>query len=170
MRRPSNFGAPAMLVALTALVGLAGCNMYAGHVIPTGGNAPAVRDAVAIETALKRTDAVVQKQIVPTITAAGYGTISVQPASNVNQKRLLAIRAARLDAMRDLMEQVHGLRLTSRTTVIDAVIQNDTTRASVDGVIRGARTVRINPVGKDTYEVVLELDRDMIARIMKAAR
>jgi hypothetical protein len=30
--------------------------------------------------------------------------------------------------------------------------------------------VRINPVGRDTYEVVLELDRDMIARIMMAVR
>ncbi|WP_424178238.1 LPP20 family lipoprotein [Yoonia sp. TsM2_T14_4] len=82
----------------------------------------------------------------------------------------MAIRVARLDAMRDLTEQVHGLRLSAQTTVVDAVLQNDTTRASVDGTIRGARTVRINPVGRDTYEVVLELDRDMIARIMMAVR
>ena len=54
--------------------------------------------------------------------------------------------------------------------MIDAIIQNDTLRATVEGTIRGARTVRINPVGSDTYEVVLELDRDMIAHIMKAAR
>ena len=82
----------------------------------------------------------------------------------------MAIRGARLDAMRDLTEQVHGLQMSSRTTIIDTIVQNDTTRASVAGTIRGARTVRINPVGSDTYEVVLELDRDMIARIMKAVR
>ena len=62
------------------------------------------------------------------------------------------------------------MRLDTRTTVIDAVLQNDTTRTTVSGTIRGARTLRINPVGRDTYEVVMELDRDMIARIMKAAR
>jgi hypothetical protein len=72
--------------------------------------------------------------------------------------------------MRELTEQVYGLRINSRTTVIDAVLQNDTTRASVDGTVRGARTLRINPVGSDTYEVVLELDRDMVARILKAVR
>ncbi|MEN8934311.1 MAG: hypothetical protein ABF245_05190, partial [Planktotalea arctica] len=62
------------------------------------------------------------------------------------------------------------MQLNSQTTVINAVLQNDTMRTAVAGTIRGARTVRINPVGKDTYEVVLELDRDMISRIMKAAR
>ena len=32
----------------------------------------------------------------------------------------------------------------------------------VSGTIRGARTVRINPTGADTYEIVLEIDREMI--------
>jgi hypothetical protein len=82
----------------------------------------------------------------------------------------MAIRAARLEAMRDITEQVHGLRLNSQTTMIDSIVQNDTTRASVAGTIRGARTLRINPVGRDTYEVALELDRDMISRIIAAAR
>ena len=82
----------------------------------------------------------------------------------------MAIRAARLEATRDLTEQIHGLKVNSRTTMIDAIIQNDTLRATVEGTIRGARTVRINPVGSDTYEVVLELDRDMIGHILKAAR
>ena len=39
-------------------------------------------------------------------------------------------------------------------------IQNDTFRGVVSGTIRGARTVRINPTGSDTYEIVLEIDRD----------
>ena len=33
---------------------------------------------------------------------------------------------------------------------------NDTFRGIVSGTIRGARTVRINPNGGDTYEVVLK--------------
>ena len=82
----------------------------------------------------------------------------------------MAIRAARLEAMRNLTEQVHGLKINSRTTIIDAIVQNDSLRATVDGTILGARTVRINPVGSDTYEVVLELDQALISTIMKAAR
>lgn len=158
------------LAALATAFVLAACNTTLGTSSGAGGSSVAVHDAVAIKQALDATDAAVSKHVIPKIVGTGYATISAQPAKNINQKRLMAIRVARLDAMRDLTEQVHGLRLSAQTTVVDAVLQNDTTRASVDGTIRGARTVRINPVGRDTYEVVLELDRDMIARILKAAR
>lgn len=82
----------------------------------------------------------------------------------------MAIRAARLSAYRDLTEQIHGMKISAQTTVIDAVVQNDSLRGQVKGVVRGARTVRINPMGSDTYEVVLEIDRDSIRRILSAAR
>ena len=36
---------------------------------------------------------------------------------------------------------------------------SDTFRAVVKGIIRGAKTVRINPTGVDTYETVLEIDK-----------
>ena len=35
---------------------------------------------------------------------------------------------------------------------------------------RGARTVRINPTGADTYEVVLEIDRETLSYLLKKAR
>ena len=82
----------------------------------------------------------------------------------------MAIRSARMAAMRDLAEQIHGLRVDSSTTVIDLVVQNDTFRGVVNGTIRGARTVRINPTGSDTYEVVLEIDRETIGYLLKTAR
>ena len=73
-------------------------------------------------------------------------------------------------AMRDLAEQIHGLQVDSSTTVIDLMVQNDTFRGVVSGTIRGARTVRINPTGSDTYEVVLEIDREMIGYLLSTAR
>jgi hypothetical protein len=152
--------------ALSVLLAVGGCNLQ----MSANGGTAAVQDIPSIKVALDAADVAVQKQIVPTIIGTGYGTISAQPARNINQKRLMAIRVARLDAMRELTEQIYGLGINSRTTVIDAVLQSDTTRASVDGVIRGSRTLRINPVGNDTYEVVMELDRDMVARILKAVR
>ncbi len=170
LRRPRERSAVAIIATIAVISALSGCNMQTGHGHGTGHTAPAVQDAARIESALNAADVVTQRQIIPTITGVGYATISAQPATNVNQKRLMAIRAARLEAMRDITEQVHGLRLNSQTTMIDAIVQNDTTRASVAGTIRGARTARINPVGRDTYEVALELDRDMIARIIAAAR
>jgi outer membrane protein FlgP len=107
---------------------------------------------------------------IPTLSAVGYAVISSQPGRSDAQKRLMAIRAARMAAMRDLAEQIHGLQVDSTTTVIDLMVQNDTFRGIVTGTIRGARTVRINPTGSDTYEIVLEIDRDMIAYLMDSAR
>jgi hypothetical protein len=42
------------------------------------------------------------------------------------------------------------------------VVTNDTFRAKVEGVIYGARLVSITPVGDDTYETTLSLDRDVV--------
>ena len=107
---------------------------------------------------------------IPTLTAVGYAVISSQPGRSDAQKRLMAIRAERMAAMRDLAEEIHGLQVGSTTTVSDLMVQNDTFRGIVTGTIRGARTVRINPTGSDTYEIVLEIDRDMIAYLMDSAR
>ena len=104
------------------------------------------------------------------ITATGYAVVSTQPGQNVEQKRLMAIRAARMAAMRDLAEQIHGLQVDSNTTVVDLMVQNDTFRGVVTGTIRGARTVRINPTGADTYEIVLEIDREMMTYLLNVAR
>ena len=106
----------------------------------------------------------------PTLTATGYAVVSTQPGQNVEQKRLMAIREARMAAMRELAEQIHGLKVDSNTTVIDLMVQNDTFRGIVSGVIRGARTVRINPTGSDTYETVLEIDQDMVAYLFRQAQ
>jgi len=166
MRLTTILGLMKSLAALSVLLAVGGCNLQ----MSANGGTAAVQDISSIKVALDAADVAVQQKIVPAIIGTGYGTISAQPARNINQKRLMAIRVARLDAMRELTEQIYGLSINSRTTVIDAVLQNDTTRASVDGVIRGARTLRINPVGSDTYEVVMELDRDMVGRILEAVR
>ena len=107
---------------------------------------------------------------IPTINAVGYAVVSSQPGRSQNQKRLMAIRSARMAAMRELAEQIHGLKVEGNTTVIDLMVQNDTFRGVVTGTIRGARTVRINPTGSDTYEVVLEIDNEMISGLIKSAR
>ena len=166
------------LVAALTTLSLTACNSVGldlGSVPIVGdylGNSDKSDDVQTIESAVQATAAITQPKVkvVPTITGMGYASVAAQPAKSVNQRRLMAIRAARLEAMRNLTEQVHGIRINSRTTIIDAIVQNDSLRATVDGLIVGAKTVRINPVGSDTYEVVLELDQALINTIMKAAR
>ncbi len=57
------------------------------------------------------------------------------------QARLLAQRAAQIDAMRKLLERIKGLRLTSDTLVRDFVAESDEIRARADGVVLGAAVV-----------------------------
>ena len=97
-----------------------------------------------------------------TFMATGYAVISVQNHKNPAQQRLLAIRASKLDAYRSLTEQVYGQQLDANTTVADMTVLNDTFRTRVEGVIYGANLVSITPVGEDTYETTLSLDRTVV--------
>ncbi|MEL6915412.1 MAG: LPP20 family lipoprotein [Pseudomonadota bacterium] len=108
--------------------------------------------------------------VLPPIEGRGLSQVSKQPGASMNQRRLNAIRAARLEALRDLTEQVHGIAITADTTVGKAVVTTDRLRGVVSGEIRGARTVRITPKGSDGYEVVLSLDPDVVSYIVRAAR
>jgi hypothetical protein len=100
-----------------------------------------------------------------TLTATGYAVISIQNHRIPAQQRLLAIRAAKLDAYRSLTEQVYGLKLDASATVADMVVQNDTFRSRVEGVIYGATLVTITPTGDDTYETTLSLDKEVVQEL-----
>ncbi|MGI9133699.1 MAG: hypothetical protein ACR2I0_07120 [Rhodoferax sp.] len=54
------------------------------------------------------------------------------------------------------------MRLDANATVADMVVQNDTFRSRVEGVIYGATLVSITPAGDDTYETTLTLDRAVV--------
>jgi hypothetical protein len=97
-----------------------------------------------------------------TLVATGYAVISIQNHRNQAQQRLLAIRASKLDAYRALTEQVYGQQLDASTTVADMTVMSDTFRARVEGVIYGAVLVSITPVGDDTYETTMSLDRNVV--------
>jgi hypothetical protein len=105
-------------------------------------------------------DNIINKQ--ENIMATGYAVISVQPHDNPAQQRLLSIRASKLDAYRSLMEQVYGQYLDANTTVAEMVVESDAFKARVQGVIYGAELESISPVGDDTYETTLTLDRDIV--------
>ena len=98
-----------------------------------------------------------------TLTATGYAVISIQNHRNPAQQRLLAIRASKLDAYRALTEQVYGQQLDASTTVADMTVMSDTFRARVEGVVYGAVLVSITPVGDDTYETTMSLDRNVVS-------
>ncbi len=107
---------------------------------------------------------------IPTMTGVGFAVVSSQPGKLPAQRVLMAMRASKMSAMRDLAEQVHGLKIEGNTTIVDMMVQNDTFRSQVQGTIRNARTVRISPTGEDTYETVLELDAYSVRNLVRQAK
>ena len=103
----------------------------------------------------------------PKIKAIGFSSVAVQPSKNLNQRRLMAIRAAKLDAFRVLAEQIHGVQLDSETTVQEAMLTSDKLSSAVRGTIMGADTVKIEPTDADTYLVELSISRAHVDRLIK---
>ncbi|PTN38675.1 LPP20 family lipoprotein [Desulfonatronum sp. SC1] len=73
------------------------------------------------------------------------------------QSRLMARRAAKADALRNLLEQVYGLRVDATTTVRDFVLQSDVIRTRVSAVIQGAEEVDYYEHPDGTAEVTVSL-------------
>ncbi len=112
--------------------------------------------------ALRRFNAVVQNPVdqVPPwamqpIRATGNG-VAPEDKAGTPQGRLLAARAAEMDAKRRLVEQINGLQLSSNTTVQDFVTQRDEIRAQVNAVLLGASVEKTTFDG-ETATVVVSL-------------
>jgi hypothetical protein len=99
------------------------------------------------------------------ISSDGYANISAQMSDNPSQRRLMAIRASKIDAYRNLTEKVFGQNVNSTTTVENMVTTSDTIRAHVEGLIYGAKLISITPVGDDAYMTRLELDEKTVNEI-----
>ncbi len=91
------------------------------------------------------------------IDAVGYSALSNFKNHPQAQQRLLAIRAAKLDAYRNLAEEVYGVRIRSNSTVKNMLIESDSYRAYVDAVVRGAHLVSITPKEGGVYEAEVSL-------------
>jgi hypothetical protein len=89
--------------------------------------------------------------------AIGYGSQNSYSQYTAGQQKLMAMRAAQVDAYRNLAEQVHGFRVWGNTAVSAFVVQNDGVRTYVDSFIRGARVINTTAIGDGNFEVTVEL-------------
>lgn len=98
----------------------------------------------------------------PVLSAVGYAPIDAQLGRDDSTKTLMAIKASKLDAYRELAEQVFGQKVDGEQELANLVLTNNQLKSSVEGVIRGARVVKTYPVGEDTYATELELDMSRV--------
>ena len=104
------------------------------------------------------------------ILAMGYAVIDVQKGQTHAQRRLMAIRASKLDAYRNLAEQVYGLFVESSSQMAELALASESVRARVQGLVYGSRLVSISPIGVDTYETKLALDRAVVDELIAQYR
>lgn len=100
------------------------------------------------------------------IRASGSGLEPNDPNMSQVEKALMAKRAAKLDALRNLAEQVYGVKITSDSYVRDFVLQSDDTRSRVNTFIQGARVVSEQQMPDGSYQVEVELDIEPLRDIL----
>jgi len=73
------------------------------------------------------------------------------------QARPMALRAARLDALRNLLETTKGVQIDSQTVVNDFMVSSDVIAARVDGMVKGAQMVKEEYLNDGTVEVTMQM-------------
>jgi hypothetical protein len=73
------------------------------------------------------------------IRASGIG--APNPAHPLAAQRAGALRAAKSDAVRNILEVVKGMAITSETTVENAMVSSDVIKTRVEGIVKNFRQV-----------------------------
>jgi hypothetical protein len=107
----------------------------------------------------------IEPETYPTIRSVGYAPINAQQGATRSAKILNAVKASKLDAYRELTEQVYGQKIDGMQSLANLVLTNTQLKATVQGVIRGARVIKSYPVGDDSYATELELDFGLVQDI-----
>lgn len=97
----------------------------------------------------------------PILRATGYAPLSRQKGATLAEKQINAMRASKMEAYRELTEQVSGVYIKAMNRNSSNIEREDRLSAEVEGLIHGARVVRQYPLG-DTYVTELEMDTKRI--------
>jgi hypothetical protein len=94
--------------------------------------------------------------------ATGEGVYPEDSSMSSAQKKLMAKRAATVDAYRKLLEKVNEIEVNSESRLEDSLMKHDEVTAKVSGFIRGAQIVdvRTEQDGIVEVDVVIELGKD----------
>lgn len=100
------------------------------------------------------------------IEAVGIGAPPDRSIGKINA-RPMALRAAKVDAYRNLLEITKGVRVDSTTTIKDFTVESDIINTQVEGLVKGARVVNQEYLSDGTVEVKLRIPLfENLAKIM----
>ncbi|PKF62776.1 hypothetical protein CW745_04965 [Psychromonas sp. psych-6C06] len=89
--------------------------------------------------------------------SVGYAPIEIQSGDSFDVKMLNAIKASKLEAYKEMAEQIYGVLLSADNRVEGAMLKEDKIKAKVKGLVKGARVVKSYHEG-DFYITELTLD------------
>ncbi len=103
-----------------------------------------------------------------TVTARGFGAPPKQYYPEGN-RRLMAMRAAKLDAYRALAERIQGLRIWGGSTVGEMVLEQDRFKVVLDAFVIGAKVLSVMPDKDGNYEAIVEaeVDQDFLRKALE---
>jgi hypothetical protein len=90
------------------------------------------------------------------IDAVGIGAPSAQSMGKPNA-RPMALRAAQIDAYRNLLEVINGVRIDATTTVKDFVVESDIINTQVQGIVKGTKVLKQEYMSDGTVEVTVRM-------------
>jgi len=90
------------------------------------------------------------------IEAVGIGAPSDKSIGKANA-RPMAMRAAKVDAYRNLLEITKGVQVDSATTVKSFTVESDVINTQVNGLVKGAQVVKTDYMSDGTVEVTLRI-------------
>ncbi len=85
------------------------------------------------------------------IVVKGEGAAPPNKTLTAAQKRIMALRAAKVIALREIAEIINGVAVSGETRVVDAAVESDAIRASVEGIVKGAQVI------KEVYDPMSEM-------------
>jgi hypothetical protein len=94
-----------------------------------------------------------------TIIATGSGAPALKNADNVAQVRLAAERAAKIDAFRNVVEALKGIRINGLDTAA-APLNDAQIRTQVQGIVQGCKTVDTRYYSDGGVDVVVKCPLD----------
>jgi hypothetical protein len=90
------------------------------------------------------------------IEAVGIGAPADKSIGKANA-RPMALRAAKIDALRNLLEITKGVQVDSTTTIKDFTVESDVINTQVNGLVKGAVVVDQQYMSDGTVEVKLRM-------------
>ncbi len=94
------------------------------------------------------------------ILCTGKGSPNLKKARNVSQARLLAEQAAKIDAMRNILETLKGVKISAGITVGEKIDKDHKVRTEIQGVLRNFTVVATRYYSDGGVEVDVKMPLD----------